>query len=530
MSVVQFSNPGAAPPEPTAEWPSDDDDDVEEAAADPAPPQAPLLTPSPAVSPGPLPRADFAELDRETLARLQNPRKLRPTRGLGLGVGEALEGDASRDAEAEQEYRRIQRLRADADSANVPGLGALYLGDESDGDALAQQPPPLPSDIGEGAMWSDQDEPDWDGGPPPPSLLAQRPVASGLVHRDVAPLDARRRGEIVVRIRQLERRGIECPLAEYSSVTPDQQLKDALWQMEIAESRRAKIRKMRTGFLLLHKALVGGATHAPGPDWLTSKLAYVKGFDTRVAEDIDEFDDPLEELYDMWFGGDGQTHPLIAIALLEASLMFTHVTTAPAPVDTSDQALPAPAPQAGGLLGMLGQNPALMQTFRGLMGGAAAPATPATPAAPAPAEQQPRPQSTTVEMASDPAAPVLPPDFGPPPNQEREMLRSHSAEVARLQTAMDRLLAKNSSLEKQLATAAQPAVSVGDPLDDETARDLLDGLVDEHIGAHSSPSRVTGASSASPPPRQPLPPLRISEDSPPRATRRRRRSRQKAES
>ena len=59
--------------------------------------------------------------------------------------------------------------------------------------------------------------------------------------------------------------------------------------METIYRRKGKIQKMRAGFFALNKLLVWGATSHPGPEFL--KFYKIKGFDRKIAEEIDEYVD-----------------------------------------------------------------------------------------------------------------------------------------------------------------------------------------------------------------------------------------------
>jgi hypothetical protein len=304
--------------------------------------------------------AETKDLDFDFLKSLSNSRKLKKARD-DKPLNDNEDIDVYReDPETErQQIERIQRLRREA---------SRYEDDDNDSEEpirFGEEPPPQPSHMeaffeddrshGSGGSGGgggkkkkkhhrsrhhhrEEEEPPRDDrsdyshgshGSHHSRVLApyeERPVFKP--RRSKAELWAEERGhkaKCVARIEQLEAKGISCSLPEeidWMSL-PLAQLDDELTLMETKYKRKGKIVKMRAGFYALNKALTWGLTSHPGPDFL--KFPRVKGFDKTVADEIDEFDDPLERLWDLWFGSSGEAHPLIEIALLEAVMLGNHV-------------------------------------------------------------------------------------------------------------------------------------------------------------------------------------------------------------
>ena len=275
--------------------------------------------------------------------------------------------------------------------------------------------------------------------------------------------------------------------------TPILDLQSAHTQMEVSIARRDKIRKMRLGFFALNKSLVEGATRIPGPDWLTSKLMRVKGFDRHFGESIDDFDDALEQLHELWLGENSKQHPLIQIAMLEAYLLFQYTTAnsgAPAPAAAAAAATVVPASATGGMLGLLAANPGLMTAYTQMQN--AAPQQPQQLPQPQPPQQSQQPQ-----QLPQPQPPQQQPTrlFASPPRRQSridqleaeqvEALRNQTRETNNMQQSIDRLLQQNNALraaanaaaDAAAKTAAAQSEALVAEMDDEATRLAVDRLL-----------------------------------------------------
>ena len=303
--------------------------------------------------------------------------------------------------------------------------------------------------------------------------------------------ERRHKAARVARIQQLEQRGIECSLPEdldWMSL-PLAEIDDALMLQETQYKRKGKILKMRAGFYMLNKGLVWAATEHPGPDFL--KFQSVKGFDDAVAEEIDEFDDPLEKIWDMFIGPSGEMNPFLEIAILEATMLSNYVmdkrgkSKIKATVDDKGKGAPRGQGLASttslmtNLVSVAANNP----TLAGAIGSAVTPPPQAAAARRLPATfsnfgAPPLADDDTTEQAAEAqrlrAATRL---------EMQEQQRAQAQALAAAQAAHQQIQARKAA--EAAATAATASNAPPPPVVDEEMDDirrLLDDLVDRNAG------------------------------------------------
>lgn len=278
----------------------------------------------------------------------------------------------------------------------------------------------------------------------------------------------------ISRIMQLEAKGIESSLPEGVDPMslPLSQIDDACMLMEVIYKRKGKILKMRAGFFALNKALVWGATSHPGPEFL--KFYKVRGFDKVIAEEIDEFDDDLEKIYDSWFGESGEMHPVVSILLLEATMLGNHIMhqSGDSGVKTTVDGVRSDGAPRGqsqmasqgnlltNLMSMISNNPAMAPAVSNMV--AAASTSP-------PPQSQPSPPPQHIFQVRD---------YGQPPTAFDPSISKELQERDRQIQNLEARLKVEAEKKKQQQDAT--AVVSTDPDDDtDLLRVLMDDLMEE---------------------------------------------------
>jgi hypothetical protein len=357
-------------------------------------------------------------------------------------------------------------------------------------------PPPRPQDDNDdfGSSVSDG------GGDDDMSDYDDRPRKSAA---ELLLEEMRHKATRVARIEQLESKGIKCSLPDDVSwmSLPLTEIDEALMLMETMYKRKGRILKMRAGFYGLNKALVWGATNHPGPEFL--KFYKVRGFDKTIASEIDEFDDDLEKLYEMWFGEGGDMHPLMSILLIEATMLGNHVmaqgekpeegisTKVREPGANAKEGSSGAASQTNlltNMMSMLSKNPAMSGAVQSVMGAAAA-----TPEGQKQQQQQQQQQALPpyVVQQQSQSLPNVPPnifqvrDYGSPPAPEvtREF-QMRDQQIRQLEDRVRQQTVENERLKKQQQQSHQsPASAAVRTLPDEDTEELrllMDNLMERH--------------------------------------------------
>lgn len=290
----------------------------------------------------------------------------------------------------------------------------------------------------------------------------------------------------IARIEQLESRGIICPLPKGIDrcSLPLSQIDSAWSLMEVKHARKAKILKMRAGFFFLNKALVWGATSHPGPEFL--KFYKVRGFDKVIADEIDDFDDDLEKLWDMWFGDSGEMHPLLSIAFLEGTMLANHIMRQSGDLNQAEATLKTVVDgQKSAASTNAGSTTSLLTNLMGMLGNLGGGNDDAAPAAPS-APRQPAP--------SPPVNPFQTTNYGQPPPVEitREFQRREK-EISNLQARLEEMSKQKTSPEEDtemmrllldeavdLTENQQQPSSISEIVEDDiVANDPLDVIIEE---------------------------------------------------
>lgn len=473
------------------------------------------------------PLADTGDLDFEFLQTLSNTRKQRKRGGAGRGgaeefLGEHEELDLEReDAITEkQQIERIHRLRREAQAAAEEDerQAPIRFGDdaETEPEPAPESEPDRPSRGSRRGKGREDDDGDDGESAAAAAMAALSSVSTGngrkSRRRRETKADRRQSEEVddgdgedeeekprpktkaelwqeersykakcVARLEQLEAKGVSCSLPEnidWMSL-PLAQLDDELQLMETKNQRKAKILKMRFAFYTLNKALAWGLTEHPGPDFL--KFPRVKGLEKTISAEIDEFDDPMERLWDLWFGEGGEIHPLIEIAMLEAVIIGNHVmkgdqgasvkvegvkTKVDGSRETSSGAA-SPMSMLANLSAFLNQNPNMAPAVSDVLQQQQQMPAPMPPPPPPPAQDQARQRPKFADFGMPPSVTVPTPpthsnDFIA---QSRSFVQDWKAQSAAedLRTMLDRVVDRHS--QRQQGTLVE---EVHDEAEEET--------------------------------------------------------------